>query len=164
MKRIFLIPLILLGAACAGQAFADQEPQVTICHATASSSNPYTSNTVDQSSIWDGEEVNGHGLHSGDIIPAFGTYPGQNLDLIDILNNGCEIPPTTTEPPVTTEPPATTEPPSTTEPPTTTNPPCDSYDDCQPVPCYDPYDPMLPAATAATTSAGGAADRRDASM
>jgi hypothetical protein len=139
--RILLAFGLVIGAAACSQALADQEPQVTICHATASSSNPYTQNTVDQSSIWDGETVNGHGLHAGDIIPAFGTYPGQNLGLLDILANGCDIPPTTTEPPATTTPPdttvppttepPTTEPPATTEPPTTTTPPCTS---CTPPP------------------------------
>jgi hypothetical protein len=143
MKRLAAIFILLLGAHLYGVAGADTEPQVTICHATASASNPYTSNTVDQSSI---DDPNGHGTHPGDIIPAFDGYPGQNLDLLDILNNGCEIPcdvdaETTTEcpppttdppPPTTTEPPPTTVPPTTEPPPSTTIPPCD--DECEPPP------------------------------
>ena len=38
--------------------------RISICHATASSTNPYVLITVDRSSL------NGHGLHNGDIIPA----------------------------------------------------------------------------------------------
>lgn len=38
--------------------------KVTICHATGSESNPYTTITVDANGL------NGHGDHSGDIIPA----------------------------------------------------------------------------------------------
>jgi hypothetical protein len=44
--------------------------QVTLCHATSSESNPFTSNTVDDDSV---VKTSGHDGHSGDIIPSF-TY------------------------------------------------------------------------------------------
>ena len=60
--------------------------QVTICHATGSSSNPYTQITVNENAI-----SGGHGSHSGDIIPPFTGYAGQNWDANgqSIWNNGC---------------------------------------------------------------------------
>ncbi|WP_430868326.1 hypothetical protein [Demequina aurantiaca] len=74
--------------------------KVAICHATSSKSNPYTSNKVSWSSIDNETEVdwNGHGNHDGDIIPAFGDFPGKNLGAIGdstgqaILKNGCNVP------------------------------------------------------------------------
>jgi len=113
-------------------------PKVTICHRTASHTNPYVEITVDQSAIFNNGIVpNGHGTHTGpifpatgpdgkwgDIIPPFDGYPGQNFTTQGqaILNNHCNIP----GPPPTTGPPTpTTGPPTpTTRPPTpTTRPP-----------------------------------------
>jgi hypothetical protein len=80
---------------------------ITLCHATASSSNPFNEETVDASSIIGG---NGHASHPDDIIPPFyyietGTtttqfYPGMNMNMIygngytgaEVLANGCDIP------------------------------------------------------------------------
>jgi hypothetical protein len=119
-------------------ASAQNEPQVTLCHATGAVNNPYVTITVDQSAVFNNGIVpNGHGTHTGpifpdmaqgpgnstfwgDIIPAFGAYPGLNVPAGQaILDNDCEIPgpPPTTGPPVTTAPPTTA--PSTTAPSTT---------------------------------------------
>ncbi len=112
------VGVTMLGSALAvsaakAQAVPSPEgPKITICHATASTNNPYTENTVDQNSIFDGKEANGHGLHTGpifnpdggkdqpswgDIIPSFtvgeNIYPGLNAtsDGLSILKNSCEI-------------------------------------------------------------------------
>jgi hypothetical protein len=85
--------------------------KVTLCHATASSTNPYASVTVDYHSVLD----HGHGGHEGpvfdpfaqggwgDVIPAFdfgpdARYPGMNLNAIgqNILTNGCQTNPVPT--------------------------------------------------------------------
>jgi hypothetical protein len=125
--------------------------KVTLCHATSATTMPYVVITVDQSAVFNNGVVpNGHGTHTGpifpdteqgpgnsthwgDIIPAFGAYPGLNNTTQGqaILDNDCEIPtpPTTTTPATTT--PATTTPatitPATTTPatitPATTAPP-----------------------------------------
>jgi hypothetical protein len=109
-------------------ASAQNEPQVTLCHATGSEQNPYTVITVDQSAVFNNGVVpNGHGTHTGpifpdmaqgpgnstfwgDIIPAFGAYDGLNVPAGQaILDNECEIPPPpTTGPPNGTAPPVTT--------------------------------------------------------
>lgn len=73
-------------------------PSDRICHATASSSNPYTSQTVDWSSIWEANRPtpNGHGTHEGDIIPPSEErgYPGLNWGQGQVIwENGCEAPP-----------------------------------------------------------------------
>lgn len=90
------------------------EPQVTLCHATGSFSNPYSETTVDQSSIIDDGRVlkSGHGSHTGpifnpeggknqepwgDIVPAFGSgddrFAGVNADAgASILANHCSTP------------------------------------------------------------------------
>jgi hypothetical protein len=70
------------------------KPKVTICHATASPSNPFTKNTVDV------DGLNGHDDHVEDIIPAIIGFPnGQNLETVygdftgaQILENDCKIP------------------------------------------------------------------------
>jgi LPXTG-motif cell wall-anchored protein len=70
--------------------------KVTICHATASDTNPYTINSVDESSIDapGNRYLNGHGDHERDIIPPFRTFPGRNWDEAGqaIWNNGCQVP------------------------------------------------------------------------
>jgi hypothetical protein len=91
-------------AVVATSASAVQETKVGICHATSSNTNPYTSNSVDYSSVdaSGNQYLNGHGGTShdgpiwnpnvgsgqpqwGDIIPAFtnpdppgSTFPGRN--------------------------------------------------------------------------------------
>ena len=97
-----VLPILLSAAS------ATPSPNITICHATGSQSNPYTSNTVDASSIDEenNQYLDGHGDHSDDIIPAFSyvnadgqtlSFPGRNLDKLDILQNGCNpVTPTAT--------------------------------------------------------------------
>jgi hypothetical protein len=131
---IFAGALLTVGVAQA--APPDNGPKVTICHRTASHTNPYVQITVDQSAIFNNGIVpNGHGTHTGpifpnvgpdgkwgDIIPPFDGYPGQNFTTQGqaILNNGCKIP----GPPPTTTPPTTTPPTSPpTSPPTPTTRP-----------------------------------------
>lgn len=65
-------------------AFADPQDRITICHATASATNPYVIETPSKNSIINDVGV-GHGasgINIGDIIPPFdydtGHYPGQN--------------------------------------------------------------------------------------
>ena len=70
---------------------SNSQLKVTICHATSSSTNPYTLNSVDTNSV---TRKNGHDSHSGDIIPPFEGYPGKNWsgDGLTIWGNGCEVP------------------------------------------------------------------------
>lgn len=86
--------------------------KVTFCHATSSSSNPYVTVTTDPASIL----RRGHDHHTGpvwsptlvartswgDVIPSFtwvdshGTlhrYAGLNTDRLDVIANGCVVPP-----------------------------------------------------------------------
>ena len=94
--------------------FAGQPETVTICHATASNSNPY----VVQNPAKNGD-VSGHDLHDGgvyptdpwgDIIPPFtfdgGSYPGQNWTTEGqaFYNNGCNIPSSSPSPSPSTSP------------------------------------------------------------
>lgn len=105
----------------AAPAIADQSEHVavTLCHATASETNPYVIITVDD----DSAQFRAHDEHQDnqDIIPSFtftdGTvYPGKNLDLLPILENGCNISGETTT--TTTSVPETTT--TTAEVPTST--------------------------------------------
>lgn len=106
---VLLVGLLVALGLTVWATIADATPseKVTICHATNSESNPYTSNNVNTSSVdeQNNRYLNGHGNHPNDIIPPFtspeGTYfPGQNWDEEGqaIWNNGCKVPgPTTTE-------------------------------------------------------------------
>lgn len=123
--------VLTVGVAQAAPPPTTSPPKVTICHRTASHTNPYVQITVDQSAIFNNGVVpNGHGTHTGpifpsvgpdgkwgDIIPPFDGYPGQNFTTQGqaILNNGCKIPgpPTTTTPPTS---PTTSQPTPTTRP------------------------------------------------
>lgn len=62
----------IAGSAVAGSSDRSGE-KVTLCHATSSSTNPYTVNTVDESSVVNpvSGELKGHGKHEDDIIPPF---------------------------------------------------------------------------------------------
>ncbi len=98
---------MMLGVALPAGATSGDPHKVTLCHATASTSNPYVVITVDVASVL-GDR--GHGGHTGpvfspdlgkhvawgDIIPAFDygpgeQYPGLNLtpDGAATLANGC---------------------------------------------------------------------------
>jgi hypothetical protein len=122
---------------------ATPSDKVTICHATASTTNPYTAPEVNTSSVDEekNQYLNGHGDHTGpvfdpaggkdqpawgDIIPPFespiGTkFPGYNWTEAGqaIYNNGCQpvIPTPTPTPTETTPTPTPTE---TTPTPTPT--------------------------------------------
>lgn len=82
-------------------AHAGDSPNVLICHATGSETNPYTTNTISKTAVVKGT---GHGGHDGDIIPPFEyaekkgdpliTYPGKNWNPTNeaIYLNSCVIP------------------------------------------------------------------------
>ncbi|MEO6019793.1 MAG: hypothetical protein ABIP45_06050 [Knoellia sp.] len=63
-----------MGVAFAGAAQADPNKNITICHATASKSNPFVVITVDSASI---VKKNGHDQHQKrrDVIPPFTYLP-----------------------------------------------------------------------------------------
>jgi hypothetical protein len=69
--------------------------KIAICHSTGSPKNPFVLETPDASG-----DLDGHEGHPEDIIPAFGAFPGKNMDHIypggwtgaDILANNCDIP------------------------------------------------------------------------
>ncbi len=99
---IAAIPFVALGAlGAAGSASASQPVdgtnQVTYCHATGSTTNPYVVITTDKAAV-----VNAHSKHQDerDIIPAFsysvgkavGTFAGLNLQNANILANNCNVP------------------------------------------------------------------------
>ena len=84
--RAIAVGVVTFGSvgACASVASAAKsDPQkVTICHATASATNPYVQITVDIASVV-GDAGHGHnGVNLGDIIPPIPTagYAGNNWD------------------------------------------------------------------------------------
>ena len=90
------------GASLASATKPEPDHKVTICHATASATNPYVVITVDVASIV-GDSGHGHsGVNAGDIIPPFAmdgyVYAGNNWDAAHqaILKNGCNAPAETT--------------------------------------------------------------------
>lgn len=129
---IFAVTLLALVGLTAWAALAHAssvEPQrVTICHATASNTNPYVEETVDVASS--GELQGGHNDHPADIIPPYsydgGSYPGLNFDAQGqaILDAGCTVPGEPTPTPTATETetatPTPSETPSETPTPTVT--------------------------------------------
>jgi hypothetical protein len=78
-KSLVLLFVAVVGilAFSASPAFATND-KVRICHATGSQSNPYSSPEVSINSV----DLNGHDLHTGDIIPPFSRpgpdYTGKN--------------------------------------------------------------------------------------
>jgi outer membrane biosynthesis protein TonB len=138
-------PLVIGGAiatagmlAAASFAIVNATPSgdVRICHATASSENPYTVNTVNTSSVDEqgNKFLNGHGTHIGPIFdpeggkdqPAWGdiippivsptnsanNFPGLNWSAAGqaIWANDCKIPTPTPTPTPTPEPTPTPTP------------------------------------------------------
>ena len=94
---------VVMLASVGSQAHAAAPGKVTICHATASQSNPYVPETVDISSLGDGHGQNG--INPGDIVPPTpGTdFPnGNNWTATGqtYWNNNCKAP-TQTSPPAT---------------------------------------------------------------
>ena len=85
-----MLAVSILVAVFAAPQSAVADDKVTLCHATGAVSNPYDVFHVDPASI---TQEAGHGSHLGpifdpsmtnadawgDIIPAFGTYPGLNV-------------------------------------------------------------------------------------
>jgi hypothetical protein len=91
---IMVAGTISAGAPMASATKGDPEHRVTICHATASNTNPYVTITVDVASIVGDSGHGSSGVNEGDIIPAFAiagsSYPGHNLDLLGA--KGCSLP------------------------------------------------------------------------
>lgn len=108
---IFAVILLLFGLISFQASAA--ATTVTICHATASATNPYVKTVVAVSSLGNGH---GHsGVNAGDIIPPTpGTdFPnGQNWDSTGqaIYNNNCKIPGPTPTPTLFGQPTATPTP------------------------------------------------------
>jgi hypothetical protein len=111
--RAIVVAMVVLGAVGTGASLAsatkpDPDHKVTICHATASRTNPYVVITVDIASIV-GDSGHGHsGVNLGDIIPPFDmggyVYAGNNWDdthqaiLADGCNGGTGSTTSTTQP------------------------------------------------------------------
>lgn len=150
----------LLGGVSTTEAYRPTD-KVTICHRTASQTNPYVVLTVDENSV-DGVAGNSGGVadHYGEHVGPIGPIPvGEWGDIIPpvvpyhtglnwpageaIWENDCNIPTPTTETP-TTETPTTEEGATTTEAPTTTTIPSTSV----PVPTTAP-------STSSSVEAGG---------
>ena len=111
---------LMLGTVAA-QATAPPDHKVTICHATASATNPFVQISVDIASS--GYLQAGHSLHADDIIPPYTygdfSYPGLNWDAdhIAICNASAATEPTPT--PTNTVP---TPSPSPSQPSASPNP------------------------------------------
>jgi hypothetical protein len=90
-------------ASMASATKGDPEHKVTICHATASRTNPYVMITVDVASIVGDSGHGRSGVNEGDIIPAFNiagySYPGNNLELLGAKGCGLPANPPNDEPP-----------------------------------------------------------------
>lgn len=85
-----------------------EEVKVPICHATGSDTNPYVLVVVSVHSVDDATGLNGHGDHINDVWSSFVfdgvTYPGQNVNNVQ-LDENCnlvESTPTATEVPTVT--------------------------------------------------------------
>jgi hypothetical protein len=90
--------LIALGTCASAASATKPDPlhKITICHATASATNPYVVITVDIASIV-GDSGHGHsGVNEGDIIPPFDmdgyVYGGHNWDSAHYPAAGCVLP------------------------------------------------------------------------
>ena len=88
LARIFTATVVAVGmvgaSASMASATSGDPHKVTICHATASRSNPYVVITVDVASIGDTSGHGRSGVNAGDIIPPFDIagvqYAGNNWD------------------------------------------------------------------------------------
>lgn len=95
---LVLTALIGFSFFSAPAASAGESPNIQVCHATGSDTNPYTVNTISKTAVVKGT---GHGGHADDIIPSFTygetkdgplkTYPGQNwtTDNQALYKNSC---------------------------------------------------------------------------
>ena len=83
-------------ASLASATKPDPEHKVTICHATASATNPYVVITVDVASIVGDSGHGSSGVNEGDVIPPFAmdgyVYAGHNWDAAHYPAAGCTIP------------------------------------------------------------------------
>ena len=96
IQQLFTAAAISMGTIAMTTAVASASPlsseRITICHATASTTNPYVMITVDIQSIVGTSGHGRSGVNVGDIIPAFTyngneTYPGNGDQAV--LANGC---------------------------------------------------------------------------
>jgi len=98
-----LVAVSAIGATASAASATKPAPvhKVTICHATASATNPYVVITVDIASIVGDAGHGRSGVNIGDIIPPFEmdgySYPGNNWDDAHaaMLDNGCRAGDTT---------------------------------------------------------------------
>ena len=100
-KRVAFVLVAALGVAGAqvSAAFATKpgpDHKVTICHATASATNPYVVITVDVASIVGDAGHGSSGVNAGDVIPPFAidgdVYAGHNWDAAHYPAVGCTLP------------------------------------------------------------------------
>jgi hypothetical protein len=95
---VLLMAFGVLGASAsmASATKPDPDHKVTICHATASATNPYVVITVDVASIVGDSGHGNSGVNEGDIIPPFTmdgyVYYGHNWDAEHYPAAGCTIP------------------------------------------------------------------------
>jgi hypothetical protein len=98
MVGVLLMALGAVGASAnvASATKPDPAHKVTICHATASATNPYVVITVDIASIVGDAGHGKSGVNAGDIIPPFTmdgySYAGHNWDAAHYPAAGCVIP------------------------------------------------------------------------
>lgn len=124
MLSFALVASMFAGVAgSAPEALAkNNNRKVTICHATASTKNPFVKITVDYNSI----VKQGHDQHQDDrdIIPALPehSYPGKNLQLMSTLENGCKTPKEVVEPSQPNKPEQPTKPTQPEKPATPSKP------------------------------------------
>src|SRR5215471_290570 len=119
---LLLIGMTTANASLSSRAVAQPTDNVTLCHRTASHSNPYVVITVDPAGAYNGHYVE----HTGPIFPATGSdgkwgdiippfmFQGQTFSLnwdaegMAIFENGCKIPAPTTSPVTTPSTPEST--------------------------------------------------------
>ena len=111
-----LMALAAISFTIAPAANAGDSPNIQICHATSSTTNPYEPVTISKTAV---VKKAGHGAHSGDIIPSFTyaekkgdpliTYPGQNWTTENqaLYTNSCVKPLTVVTPIAPTYTPGT---------------------------------------------------------
>lgn len=98
--RVAAIGLLVAALCLAVPAGAQQADKITICHATASATNPFVNETIAAQAVVAGHIEHQHGE---DIIPEFtheGVTYSQNLDAegLALLANGCVAPATSPTP------------------------------------------------------------------
>lgn len=139
-------------ASSAPVSQASSDKKITICHATASTSNPYNLITVATSAA-----ENGHGGHTGplypepgwgDVIPPFGDFPGLNWPAgSQLVADGCvpAAPEGPTDPPgIEIEPPNPIRPMPPLAPPMIVRPPIGVLPSASPSPTSASVTPTTP--------------------